>query len=117
MQTLLKAPIRQKQLMLILGDALIVLTAFSMAYLFRILIYEGGSLFEFWARLSWLVPIGVLIHIILFYIFELYDIEHKRPDAKLFLWLILSVLLATFLITTTSYLFPKYKMGNIPIPV
>jgi exopolysaccharide biosynthesis polyprenyl glycosylphosphotransferase len=112
-----KSPIRRKQFILLSGDVLIVLSAFSLAYLFRIIIYEGGSVYAFWERISWLVPVGVVLHILVFYVFELYDIEYKKPDAKLLLWLILSVSLATCIIAMTSYIFPKHKMGRVLVSI
>ena len=63
------------------------------------------------------MPIAVFLHILIFYIFELYDIETKKPDAKLFLWLILSVALATCLIVVTSYIFPEHRMGRVLVSV
>jgi len=108
---------KQKKLLLVGGDTLIIFAAFFMAYFFRIVIYEAGNVSEFSNRLSWLLPLGVLLHILVFYIFELYDVESRKPDAKLFLWLMISVILATSLIVMASYIFPKHKMGRVLVSV
>jgi exopolysaccharide biosynthesis polyprenyl glycosylphosphotransferase len=109
----MKLSSRQKRGLLAAGDALIVLCAFSLAYLFRIAVYEGRSIAIFTERISLLMPMAVLLHVIVFYIFELYDIETRKSDAKLFLWLTLSVLAATSLIVITSYAFPAHRMGRV----
>jgi len=108
-----KLSTQQKQRLLLTGDVLIVLTAFSLAYVFRISVYEGGSLSTFFPRVSWLMPIAVLLHIMVFYIFELYNIETRRSDTGLLLWLVFSVLVATFLIMLVSYAFPAERMGRV----
>ena len=115
MNAYLKALFRQRKLFLLSCDAFIVLSIFCCSYLFRIVIYEGQSLSLFWKRLSWLVPFAIFIHIIAFYIFELYDIKTQKADAKQFLRIILSVLLATGIIILASYIFPHHKIGRVLI--
>lgn len=116
MKAYLKTTVRQKQLLLLAFDVVIVFAVFYCSYLFRIIIYESQSLDIFWERLSGLVPLAVFIHVILFYIFELYDIETQKPDAKQFLRVILSVLLATGIIILASYIFPQHKkIGRVLI--
>jgi len=117
MPTFLKLSSRQKKGLLLAGDAFIVLSALSLAYLFRIIIYEGGSVSAFAERVSLLMPIAVFLHVIVFYIFELYDIETRKSDARLFLWSTLSVLLATCLIVLASYAFPTQRMGRILVSI
>ena len=115
MKKYLKTSIRQRQILLLAFDVLLIFSVFYCSYLFRIYIYEGQSLSIFWERLSGLLPLAVLIHILIFYIFELYDIETQRPDAKQFLRIILSVFLATGIIILALYIFPHHKIGRVLI--
>jgi exopolysaccharide biosynthesis polyprenyl glycosylphosphotransferase len=116
-RTELKLSSQQKQTCLLAGDVLLVLTAFSLAYVFRISVYEGGSLGALLPRVSWLMPLAVFLHIVVFYVFELYNIEVRKADASLFVWLLFSVALATCLIVLASYAFPEERMGRVLIGV
>ncbi|MDY6987183.1 MAG: sugar transferase [Thermodesulfobacteriota bacterium] len=112
-----KLSMQQKKRLLVAGDTLMVLAAFSLAYVFRISVYEGGSLSTFFPRVSWLMPIAAFLHIMAFYIFGLYDVEIRKSETGLFLWLIFSVSVATFFIVLVSYAFPAERMGRVLISV
>jgi len=113
MNVFLKSPTRQKQLLLLLVDALIVFVVFVCAYSIRIVLFEGRSLATLGERLSWLVLAGVFIHLITFYIFELYSVTKKGPKDRLLLWITVSVILGFGLITIASYGFPQDKLGRV----
>lgn len=113
MKAFLKAFIPNKQILLMVGDALIVFFAFNIAYAFRISVYEGQSLTVFFERVSALIPLAVLVHIIVFYIFELYELEFPIESRNQFLWIVFSVMLATMLIVFLLYLFPQHYMGRV----
>ena len=98
-----------------MGDIAIVFSVFIFAYIFRVVIYEGGDIARIWGRLSWLVFAAILVHMLSFYIFELYNIEKTRPDTMLFLLICVSVLFAVGLIAVASYLFPGRKLGRVVI--
>ena len=66
-----------------------------------------------WDRLSWLVLVAVLLHLVTFYIFELYSVTKKGPRDRLLLWIIVSVILGFGLIAIASYGFPKDKLGRV----
>ena len=66
-----------------------------------------------WDRLSWLVFVAVLLHLVTFYIFELYSVTKKGPRDRLLLWIAVSVFLGFGLIAIASYGFPKDKLGRI----
>ena len=72
-------------------DALIVFVVFVCSYSIRIILFEGGSLSMLWDRLSWLVLVAVLLHLVTFYIFELYSVTKKGPRDRLLLWITVSV--------------------------
>ena len=116
MQAYLKTSVRKEQLFLLVCDAFMVFLVFYGSYLFRIVVYEGKDVSFFWQRMSGLVPLAVLIHLIVFYIFELYDIKIQKVDGKQFLRIILSVLLATGIIVLSAYVFPhQKKIGRVLI--
>jgi len=106
-------PIKKLQYLLILFDAVIVFTIFIFTYILKIIIYEGGSIAALSERVPWLVIIAVFLHLISFYIFELYNIEFTKTDFNLFFLTILSVLLAFGLIALTSYAFPYEQVGRV----
>ena len=113
MKIFLKSPNKQKQFLLLVVDALIVFAVFVCSYSIRIILFEGGSLSTLWDRLSWLVLVAVLLHLVTFYIFELYSVTKKGPRGKLLLWIAVSVFLGFGLIAIASYGFPKDKLGRI----
>jgi len=113
MNIFLENPERKKKFFLLVVDALIVFSVFVSAYIFRIAIYEGRSLSILGERLSWLVLVGVFLHMITFYVFELYNIRKKAQDEYLLLWITISVLFGFGLIAIASYGFPKDKLGRI----
>lgn len=98
-----------------MSDLAIVLFAILISYLFRVTIYEGASLSEFWRRLNWLIPAGVLVHLVSFYIFELYSIKSQSHNVHLLLRILLSVAFATGCIALLSYVFPTHKIGRVII--
>lgn len=112
-----KNPIKRKQHVLAIIDCLIVIVVFLSAYIFRIVIYESGSIELLWGRLSWLVMLAVLWHVLSFYIFELYNIEIKKTNIYLFFWISISVFLAVGLIAISSYVFPHAKLGRVLISI
>jgi exopolysaccharide biosynthesis polyprenyl glycosylphosphotransferase len=116
MKTYLKTSVRKEQLFLMVCDALMVFLVFYGSYILRIVVYEGQDVSLLWQRVSGLVPLAVLIHLVVFYIFELYDTKVQKADAKQFLRIVLSVFLATGIIALSSYIFPhQKKIGRILI--
>jgi len=113
MNIFLKSPNKQKQFLLLVVDALIVFAVFVCSYSIRIILFEGGRLTTLWDRLSWLVLVAVLLHLVTFYIFELYSVTKKGPRDRLLLWIAVSVFLGFGLMAIASYGFPKDKLGRI----
>jgi len=113
MKSILNSPIKKKQCLLIIVDCVIIFTAILLSYSFRIGIYEQKELLLIGERLSWLVFPAVIIQIMTFYVFELYNIEKRFLKLRGFLTIILSVGLAVGLLTGLSYFFPRYKLGRV----
>lgn len=102
---------------IVFGDVIFITFAFFASYVIRIIIYEGNDFSELFRRLSILLPAAVLLHILIFYIFELYSIDsHKLYMAQL-VWIITSTILATFFIISLFYFFPKYRMGSFQMTI
>ena len=83
------------------------------SYSFRVVLYEGGHISLLGERLSWLVGAAVLLHIMSFYVFELYDLEVRKSAAKMLLLIVFSVVVATGMLAILSYLVPQNKLGRI----
>lgn len=113
MNSFLKSPTRRKQFLLLLVDTIIVFAVFVCAYSIRIVLFEGRSLATLGERLSWLIFVGVFIHLVTFYIFELYSITKKGPKDRLLLWITVSVVLGFGFIAVASYGFPQDKLGRV----
>ena len=113
MNVFLKSPNKQKQFLLLVVDVLIVFGVFVCSYSIRVILFEGGSLSTLWDRLSWLVLVAVLLHLVTFYIFELYSVTKKGPKDRLLLWITFSVILGFGLIAIASYGFPQDKLGRV----
>ena len=117
MKIFLSNPLKGKQLVLALVDSIIVVGALVCSYFFRIIIYEGGYISEVSSRLSWLLLMAVLVHIGTLYIFELYNLEVKRSDNKIFLLITIAVFTATGMLAFLSYLDPHNKFGRVVLAI
>jgi exopolysaccharide biosynthesis polyprenyl glycosylphosphotransferase len=113
MKLYLTHPARRRQYLLALVDGFLIVLVFLLAYATRIVIYEGRDLSALGGRLSWLVVIAVAAHWVTFYLFELYNLQAKRTGVALLTQIILSVLIATGIISIASYLLPAYKLGRL----
>ena len=117
MKAFLRNPIKKKQHLLIFVDCLIVFAVLVISYVLRIIIWEEWSITSLTGRLSWSVFFVVLLHVFCFYIFQLYDIEAKRKRANLLLWIMVSVLMASGLISILSHIFPAYQLGRVLLSI
>lgn len=110
-------PIKKKQYLLILVDSLIIFSAILLSYSLRVALYEGKEIFLVRERLSGIIFVMVAIHILVFYIFELYNIEKSSLKIRGFLSIFLAVGLAVGLLIGLFYFFPKYKMGRVVLTI
>jgi exopolysaccharide biosynthesis polyprenyl glycosylphosphotransferase len=98
-----------------LCDAVLVTFVFFISYAFRIVFYEQGSLSALLNRLSWLVIVAILIHVISFYVFGLYDRQNGYKRNLLLVNIVASVLTASIFISMLSFVFPHDKIGRVLI--
>jgi exopolysaccharide biosynthesis polyprenyl glycosylphosphotransferase len=121
MKLYLSNPARRKELFLFVIDGLLVFAVFVFAYFVKIVLYQGADFHDVGERVSWLVFIAVVAHWLSFYLFELYDISTKRSHLTLITLVIISVLVASGILSIMSYLLPQDKLGravlSIHIPV
>lgn len=113
MKDFLKSPLKKKQYFLITVDGLLVLSVFILSYIFRIVFFEGSNAILVWQRLTWLLLFAVCCHLFNFYIFELYNINYKRSNFSLLLYVSTAVIISVGLIAILSYFFPKAKIGRV----
>jgi exopolysaccharide biosynthesis polyprenyl glycosylphosphotransferase len=104
-------PIKKKQYLLLLFDSVIVISVFLCAYFIKISLYDGTGFETVSEKIVWLVCGTVFFHLIFFYIFELYDIEDRRPAAYNLLLLTISVFLAFGLFALLSIAFYRERIG------
>jgi len=100
---------------LALCDAILVTFVFFISYAFRIVFYEQGSLSALFNRLSWLVILAILIHVIFFYVFGLYDRQKGIKRHLLLVNIVSSILTASIFISMLSFIFPHDKIGRVLI--
>jgi exopolysaccharide biosynthesis polyprenyl glycosylphosphotransferase len=106
-------PIKKKQYLLITVDAAVIFSAIVISYVFRVKFYEGRELLLVGERLSWVILPMIIIHILVFYVFELYEIRKRLYKVRAFLTITLAVVLAAGVLSGLFYLFPKYKFGRV----
>ncbi len=113
MYSYLTNPEKQAKLRLLLYDAGLILSVFLLSYIFRVVFYEGGHLVQIPFRISWLVIMGLGVHLIVFYTFGLYDPKTHANRKILAINVFLSVVLGSAGIGLLSFAFPEYKIGRI----
>lgn len=102
-----------KRFFLFAGDVVIITAVFCFSYIFRIVVYEGNSIFIFFSRISTLLPFAILFHVLIFYVFELYELKTRKSHFITLIWIVASVTLATLSISFLFYLFPDYRIGRV----
>lgn len=117
MKNYLLNPDNRRKLKLLLYDGMVVLGVFLISYVFRVIFYEGGHLVELWGRVSWLVLLGVLIHLVCFYVFGLYETEIRTNRKVLFINVLLSIIAASGGVAFLSFMFPRYQIGRVLIGI
>ena len=113
MFTYLNKSENQAKLRLLLCDAGLVLGAFLLSYALRVVLYEGESLLRVPGRLSWLVILGIGLHLTSFYIFGLYDRQVQANRKLLCINAFVSAAIASIGIGLLSFAFPEYQIGRI----
>jgi exopolysaccharide biosynthesis polyprenyl glycosylphosphotransferase len=117
MHSYLTNPEKQAKLRLLIYDAGLVLGVFLLSYVFRVVFYEGGHLGQIPFRVSWLVILGIGVHLIVFYSFGLYDSKTHTNRKILGINVFLSVILASMGIGLLSFVFPESQIGRILLAI
>lgn len=108
-----KNPVQHRKIKILILDAVLVAMVILMSYTFRIVVYEQDTISQLPARMTFLFPLAIVIHLVSFYVFGLYEIIGKNNKKLLFVNVFLSVASATLGIALLSYIFPEAKMGRI----
>ncbi len=113
MDSFLTGPMRKRIWGYVVADAAMVACVFLISYSFRIVFIENKSLLALPQRVSWIVYIGILIHLICFYVFGLYYVSESPKRKLLFIDALFSVITASVGVSLLSYAFPAQKVGRI----
>lgn len=105
-------PLKRKQYLLMAGDGLIVLGAILLAYTVRFTL-EGTPLTTIRQRMTWMILAMVAVHLLTFYVFELYDLSWRFTTGRSGLAVLGGVLISWSGLSILSFLFPDYKFGRV----
>lgn len=112
------SPFGKKQLLLAGVDSLLIFTALFMSYLLRIYFYENVEMVNSMARLSPIIIFfTIIIHLISFYVFELYRIEEGFTKVKGIVTIAFATFTAVIIITIIFYFFPEQKIGRMVLTI
>lgn len=101
------------KLHLALYDGLLVFAIFFISYTIRVVLIEGGKITTVPGRIPWLVAPAVVIHLLMFYVLGLYNIQCYSSKKILFINIFLSIFWATVVIVLVSFAFPEDKIGRL----
>ena len=113
MLSYLSIPEKQAKLRLLTYDAILMLCVFLVSYVFRVIIYEGGHFAQIPFRISWLVILGLGVHLIVFYTFGLYDQKTHTNRKILAINVFLSVAIGSMGIGLLSFAFHHSQIGRV----
>src|SRR3990172_682406 len=114
---LLRNKPQKAQVILVLGDAIIVLAGLVSSYNVRIYLFnEGSGLLEtLLGKISFNFVVVILAHMLAFYIFELYDTERPFTNLRGLLNVSLGTFLASLALAIYFYFLPKGKIGRVVV--
>ncbi len=113
MKFILNSPIKKKQYILIIVDCFIIFSAIFISYVIRLKYFEGRNLSFLGERLHFIIIPVIILYILIFYIFDLYNIERKFSNLIDIFNIAISVIISVLLITAYFYFFPKYRFGRV----
>jgi exopolysaccharide biosynthesis polyprenyl glycosylphosphotransferase len=105
-------PIKRKQYLLMAGDALIVLAAILLAYVIRFTL-EGVPLSTIHQRITWMIPGLVAVHLLTFYVLELYDLSGRFTTGRGGVAVLGGVLVSWGGVSILSFLVPACRFGRV----
>ena len=117
MKDFLFTPLIKKQLLLGGIDSLLVYTSIFLSFLFKIYFFDTGEIAAIVNILSFNTFLVVVIHILSFYIFELYKIEERFHKVKGIIIIAISTLSVGVLIAMIFYFIPNIKIGRMVLSI
>lgn len=94
MAGLFAGPARRRQLLLLVGDIAIVLLALSLSYTLRVSLgLSPPTSISTWLFRPWVLSV-VLIHLVLFFVFNLYDLDPSHRRTQWLVWITFAVIAA-----------------------
>jgi len=117
MRNYLLNPQKMRKIRLLLYDSAVIFGVFVISYLLRITLYEGQAISALVGRVSWLVFLGVLFHLISFYVFGLYEEGYNNDKKFLFINILLSITVASGAVAILSFILPTYKIGRVLVTI
>ena len=125
MASLFQNPIKKKQYLLITGDVILVFCSIFLSYWIRSGIFQKDNIsLIVLEKLSWMVAVAIIFHILALYVFELYDLEKPFYLFKGLTKTILAVGITFGLLSILFYFIPIYKkigrivlVTNIPLAI
>ena len=100
--------ISERKLILILGDIIIIIFSFNLAFLIR---FERFSDFDYALKNPIVLFVILPSYIVSFYVFNLYDVKRNFLRIQCIIFFIIALLTVVLLATITFYLFP-YGLGR-----
>ena len=114
MPSLFRNPIKKKQYLLIAGDVILIFCSIFLSYWIRIKLFQKESIsLVVMEKLSWMVAVVIIFHILALYVFELYDLEKPFYFFKGLTKTVLVVGITIGLLSILFYFIPKYKIGRV----
>ena len=94
-----------KQKLVLLGDILLVFSAFFLAVYIKVVAYQPFS-FEFIiSRVNWVIVLWIFLCPVIFYVFELYDESRWRHNVRLLSYICFAVFVTAVIIAFLSFVF------------
>ena len=95
----------------------IVFSSILLSHVMRAGLYEGKEFIPVTKRLSWFFLLVIAVYILVFYVFELYDIKEKFLKLRALLTITLAVSSAAAMLSGLFYFFPEYGLGRMVLAI
>ena len=114
MSLLFRNPIKKKQYLLIAGDVSLIFCSIFLSDWIRIGLFQKESISSIVIeKLSWIVAVAIIVHILALYVFELYDLEKPFYFFKGLTKIGLAAGITFGLLSVLFYFIPAYKIGRV----
>ncbi len=117
MKGVFQAPVVRRQMAMAVIDSLLVFLAIIMAYAFRLAFVVGAPLedirIEITGRMTWFVACAIVIHLLVFYVFQLYELKREYLGGRLFVLACAAVVVGALVLSVVVFIFPFVQFGRI----